>query len=540
MKGLRSILKKSAVSAGLSLAMVAVAPSQEPPATLTGSEARALVDSVRGLQVQVQQLSAMLRAVEADEARSRAESRELREQLTQTRAQLATLQSSFEAARRAPAASAAATVASTSSPSPAAPQLVTAKEIGRLGERLSQVEENQQLHGAQIADEYQTKIESGSKYRVRLSGVALLNLFANRGSTDNLDVPTLALPPRPLDSSGNIGATVRQSSLGLEVFGPEFVGARTRGDVQFDFFGGFPPNENGVTEGLVRMRVATVHFDWPDTSIVAGQDAPFFSPNSPTSLATLAYPALAYSGNLWGWIPQVRIERRISVSESSSLLVQGGVLDPLTGEPSYSPFYRTAGAGERSGQPAYATRIAWSSTASGRPVTLGAGAYYSRQDWGFGRAVDAWAGTADWRVPLGRYVQWSGELYQGRGIGGFGAAAGRSVLWNGRLTDPATRVVGLNTAGGWSQLKLSANERLEFNAAFGEDVPRDYDLQEFPGGGSYLNSPIGRSQSGFFNTIYHARSNLLLSLEYRRLWTAQVNAPRNTADQVNGAIGVLF
>ena len=43
-----------------------------------------------------------------------------------------------------------------------------------------------------INDQYQTKVESGSKYRLRLSGLVLLNLFENRGTVDNLDFPELA------------------------------------------------------------------------------------------------------------------------------------------------------------------------------------------------------------------------------------------------------------------------------------------------------------------------------------------------------------
>ena len=170
---------------------------------------------------------------------------------------------------------------------------------------------------------------------------------------------------------------MRQSLLGLEVFGPTLGRAKTRGDIQFDFFGGFPATLDGVTAGLVRLRTATVHFDWARTSIVAGQDTPFFSPLSPTSLASLAYPAFSYSGNLWTWTPQLRVERRLALSGDSSLLVQGGILDSLTGQPPYDQSYRSPQAGERSGQPAYATRLAWTRTAFGRPLTVGASGYYA-------------------------------------------------------------------------------------------------------------------------------------------------------------------
>ena len=54
----------------------------------------------------------------------------------------------------------------------------------------------------------------------------------------------------------------------------------------------------------MRLRTATMRMDWENTAVVAGQDGLFFSPNSPTSFATLAQPALTNAGNLWSWVPR--------------------------------------------------------------------------------------------------------------------------------------------------------------------------------------------------------------------------------------------
>ena len=42
-------------------------------------------------------------------------------------------------------------------------------------------------------------------------------------------------------------------------------------------------------------------------------------------------------------------------------------------------------------------------------MTIGAGGYYSRQNWGFTRRVDGWAGTADLSLPLGNAVEFDAE-----------------------------------------------------------------------------------------------------------------------------------
>ena len=550
-------LRGAALVATVYLAATAAGVPQEDPPKTTVLQTGSVRDALQGLESQVRELNAALLEMQAQVTRSRAEAQELRKDLEAARGQLASFKSELEESRGPVAPRPGASVPGAATGATATPnrevdsvagageaaqsaEVPLGPQVAELGERVANLEEDQQLLGAKVVDQYQTKVESGSKYRVRLSGIALLNVFGTRGSVDNLDLPTLARPKGPLDSRGSFGATVRQSLLGLEVFGPTLGRAKTRGDIQFDFFGGFPETLDGVTAGLVRLRTATVHLDWARTSIVAGQDTPFFSPLSPTSLASLAYPALSYSGNLWTWTPQLRVERRLALSDDSSILVQGGILDSLTGQPPYDQSYRSPQAGERSGQPAYATRLAWTRTAFGRPLTVGAAGYYARQNWGFGRAVDAWAAATDWDLPLSRWFSLTAELYRGRAIGGLGAAGGRSALFSGPLSDPVTSVLGLNSAGGWTQLKFKPAERLEFNGAFGEDYPFASDLGRFSQSQSYIDAALGRNQSAFVNGIYHLRSNLLFSLEYRRLWTSEVYVTRSTADHVNVGLGILF
>ena len=448
-------------------------------------------DSIQELQTQIQEL--------------RQESLEMRQQIEALRQELNSLRSP-----------------QTESPQPAAPNL----------------QEEQQLLNAKIEDQAQTKVESGSKYRMRLSGLGLMNTFSVRGAVDNLDLPLVAVARRSGDSNGAFGATIRQSRINLEVFGPEWKGMKTSGDISFDFYGGFPYTSDAVSSPLPRLRTATLKLDSDRTSIVAGQDVPFFSPRSPTSLASSAYPALSYSGNIWTWTPQVRVERRFALSENDRFSVQGGVLDPFTGELA-SDYNRISTAGERSGLPAFATRLGWARTNGDRDAGAGIGAYYSRQNWGFNRTVDAWVATADWDFPLQKWISLSGEFYRGRSIGGLGGGANGSVLFLGSPAVPASNVIPLNSIGGWSQLKYKPLEKLEFNVAYGEDQPFR------PNGRGLMSSqsvygPPARNASGFANVIFTARSNLLFSLEYRRLWTTPFYYPRNTAGYISLSSGIAF
>jgi len=491
----------------------------EEPQKLDLAAAGALLQQ---LQAQVQELHARVQDLKAQQVSEKEESAELRKELEATKSQLAALAAPVNMIPQGQAVPGPGVTAATTE------------------ERIAKLEENQQLADSKIAEQSQTKVESGSKYRVRLSGMILFNMFEDRGIVDNLDFPQLAEQPGILSSNGSFGAALRQSQIGVQAFGPTIGGARTSADIQFDFAGGVPETPNGVAFGIMRLRTGTIRLDWANTSIVAGQDSLFFAPLSPTSIATVAIPALAYSGNLWSWTPQVRVEHKFTVSESSTVLLQGGILDSLSGDTPLSGNYRYPSWGESSGQPAYAARVAWLRNVNGQKLTLGAGGYYGRQEWGYSRGVDSWAGTVDASVPLGKWLEFSGEFYRGRSIGGLGGAIGQSGIWSGSLLDPATQVYGLDALGGWAQLKYKATTKLQFNAVFGQDNPYAGDLRENGGNTTYYPVPLSKNQSGLVNFIYQPRSDIVFSMEYRRLRTFALDHGANSANLFNLSVGYIF
>jgi hypothetical protein len=265
----------------------------------------------------------------------------------------------------------------------------------------------------------------------------------------------------------------------------------------------------------------------------------FFAPLVPTSLATIAIPALSYSGNLWQWTPQIRVEHRVALSDDSSLLLQAGILDSLTGDYP-DPEDRVPSEGEQSGQPAYAARVAWSHHMMGRDLTVGLGGYYGRQNWGFGRGVDGWTGTMDVTVPLGKYFDFTGEFYRGRGVGGFGGGVGQSVVLSGPEMDPGTTIRGLNSLGGWVQVKYKPRANFEINLALGDDNPFAGQLRNFPATEAYYGALLSRNFTPFVNFIYHVRSNVLFSAEYRRLQTYNLDSNTDTANQIGLSVGYIF
>jgi hypothetical protein len=499
---------------------------------------RALTETVRELQAQVQalhsQLSELRAKVQGTGTDAPAPGTE-REPIASSRAAVPTHgvgdpYTVFPAGEQSVLGSANANAAQASAPANEA-----------LEGRVSKLEDDQQLVDAKLTDQNQTKVESGSKYRVRLSGIILINLFENRGTVDNADFPAIATASSPFESPSSFGGSLRQSQIRLQVFGPEMWGAQTSADINSDFAGGFPNAPNGAVMGLPRLRTGTIRLDWANTSIVAGQDSLFFSPLQPTSLASVATPPLSYSGNLWAWTPQVRIEHRIGLSETSHLLLEGGILDSLTGDLPNSQFYRYPSWGEQSGQPAYAGRIAWSRRAFGQNITLGEGAYYGRQFWALARHVNGWAATTDLTMPLGPRFSLTGAFYRGSGLGGFGGGIGQDMVLSGSFVDPATVIQGVDSMGGWAQLKFKPSAKFEINGAFGQDNPFASQLRMFATTtpAIYGGELLGRNRSTFVNFIYQPKSDILMSIEYLRLRTFALD-DSFSANHINLNLGYIF
>jgi hypothetical protein len=538
----RNLVFKFCVSASVLFLGAALARGQDvptPPPSSQGESAadvRALANSVRELQAQLLALNSQLGDLRAEEERDRTETRELRAELDHTNG-TNSLASGPNASDPPASSSTSLMLSSSQSTSPSvdgSPQGATIEQ------RIAKLEEDQQLTDAKTIEQSQTKVESGSKYRVRLSGIALLTMYENRGTVDEQDVPEFATQPTPFDSAGAFGGSLRQSQIGIEAFGPDIAGAHTSADLKFDFAGGFPNASNGVSFGIMRLRTGVIRLDWANTSIVAGQDNLFFSPLTPTSLASLAIPAFSYAGNLWNWTPQVRVEHRIDLPDRSSLILQAGILDSLSGDDPQSEYARLPTWGEESGQPAYAARVAWSIPVFGQDLTIGAGGYYGRQYLGFEHNVDGWAGMADLTLPLGKLFQFTGEFYRGRAVGGLNGAIGQDVLFSSFPESSSTIVQGLNSMGGWAQLKFKPKSTFEINGAFGDDNPFASQLRRFPASQLFYGSLLSKNLSPSVNFIYQVRSDVLFSVEYRYLHTFVLDNGSQSANHVSLSLGYLF
>jgi hypothetical protein len=472
------------------------------------------------LEKKLETISSDLAITHQQLEQSQREMEQLREELVQIKKQLALSQSVPSDSNAADAVDAAKTAAAT----------------------IEDLKEQQQTAEAQIKLHDQTKVESSSKYPLRVTGLILFNSFVNRGIVDNIDLPEAALSNQNnTTTNGSAGATFRQTILGLQGSGPRIAGARTSAHVDLDFFGGVAYSSYATSAGTVRMRTASINLDWANDSIQLGMVAPLISPLSPTSYATIAEPGMAGAGNLWTWAPQLRFAHQIPLQSGQRFQFEFGLWDPPTAGYSTNELFRVASPGEASKQPAYESRISFGTFAGEHPFQIGLSGYYSRQSYPGNQSVDSWAGTADWRVPLKSHLEISGEAYRGRALGGLGGGAYKDVLFG--LYTPTGRYSysGLDAVGGWTQLKARFSQSLEFNSSFGLDNAYAGDFHQFVFPPSTTATQLrARNNMVFANVIFRPKTYLILSPEYRRIWTWPIYGAVSTADIFTLSAGYQF
>jgi hypothetical protein len=110
----------------------------------------------------------------------------------------------------------------------------------------------------------------------------------------------------------------------------------------------------------------------------------------------------------------------------------------------------------------------------------------------------------------------------------------------GSFGTQAATIKGLDSMGGWAQLKFKPRANLEINGAIGLDNPFASELRRYNPNPTYKNAPYSRNLSPLVNFIYQIRSDVLFSTEYRRLQTSLLDLGSNNANHLNFSLGYIF
>jgi hypothetical protein len=466
------------------------------------------------MQSKVDRLAAIVVQVESELESSQRQIQQLRQQIAELQADLST-------------------------PGMASAQKPSEQEgedtVARLSAAVGALREQEDLQQSEIAIHEQTKVESESKFPVKLTGLILMNFFSNSAGVDVIQSPTVAT-----NGGGTAGLSLRQSVFGLDARGPHVFGGTSAADVRVDFFGGLGQSGYTNTDGIPRLRTAHAEVSWDSARAFAEMDRPIVNPNAPTSLTAVAQPALAWSGNLWNWVPQVGAEAALLKNSGSRFTIEGAIADipdPVTpGATNATP--PVGSLVEQSRWPASEARLGYARGDRTTGLQVGAGGYFSPHSEGNDFHFDAWAATIDYRVPLIARLEASGSLYRGSALGGLGGGAFKDYLYKSEGAYYSTRP--LDDVGGWTQLKARAGERLEFNAAYGIDNAFAGEIRPYINTGSSAYQSLARNSTVFGNVIFSPTAYTLFSMEYRRIDSSPAVGLHSVTDVYGVATGYRF
>jgi len=302
--------------------------------------------------------------------------------------------------------------------------------------------------------------------RTQVHGLVLVNAFVNSSAVNNSDVPQFVLPPPAPGGppASAAGATVRQSRVRAQASVPEFAGGSLIAELDVDFFGGQQPSTGGRTFPLVRLRRAFAEFTRGRWGVFVGQESPPIAEVNPSSLASIGVPEFAGAGNLWLWIPQVRVGVDVATIGATRLGLEVAALAPTSGD-AQTAFFTQPDIAERSSRPYLQGRVRarWGSGDGQGEVNVG-----GHLGWlalGADRRVTSRAAAITVWTPLAPRLELRAEAYTGRALAGLG---GGGIGQNFGLDSTA-----VTTTGGWVQLNIKPTAAWEIGAGAALDDPDD-------------------------------------------------------------------
>lgn len=383
--------------------------------------------------------------------------------------------------------------------------------------RLRRLEASVETLERQVAEQSESGVKSATGARILVSGRVTVNSFRNSRRVNNVDNPQFVLPDPASGIGGRGGGmSVRQSRLSIAVSGGSALGSSTSADIDLDFYGGQVPASGGRHFPLIRLRTARGIASWNRAELMIGQESPLISGLNPETPAAIGTPGFATAGNLWLWLPQVRVTAYSS--ERKRFGIQGALLAPTSGDPNgfHDTDYDLA---ERSSRPfAQARAFARFGGDDAATSEVGCGVH---QGWIVPDAdTETSAALAcDVMLRYGERVDVRGEFFTGRALRGLGGGA---IGQN--FAGTANDVV--ETTGGWAQVNAALTQTLRIGAGCGADHPQ-------------------AAPTRFRNDACAAHATLeplgafFVGAEYRRIRTEYASG-RYTNDHVTLALGWGF
>ena len=370
-------------------------------------------------------------------------------------------------------------------------------------------DERLDIQQARIDEQAQTKVEASQKFPIHLTGMALFNAFLNSKQSGGSDYPIVAAPT----GAGHDGATVRQSIIGLELSGPPSIwGGKAHASIYMDFFA-------GASNSAMRVRTASVGVDWKTRSITAGLEKPIFNPREPSSLAQVGISPLTGAGNLWLWLPQVRVEQELRFGTHTGLRMQLGAVQTRE----IGPYEGTVT--PEAARPAVEGRFNFHHSFDDNRRLEFATGFHTSTTHAAGKSIPSNLYSFDWFYNPWKSLEFTGVFYSGQNVAhlGSGTRQGYAIYRNSAAA--------VQSVGGWGQITLHTLPRLDFHLFTGQVDDANHNLGR---------DSIGKNLLFGGNAYFRVAPNVLVGVETTQLRTMYIGQGVRINNHYDLALAYLF
>ena len=301
--------------------------------------------------------------------------------------------------------------------------------------------------------------------------------------------------PNSGDAIPTTNITAKQSRFGMNIIKGDITGK-----VEIDFYGS-PSVEN---KGRLMLRKAYAEAKFANFTIRAGQDSDVISPLVPS---TINYPVAWWAGNIGYRRPMLKLfGSQNSINWTIALARNiGGDLN---------------GNGINDGSagilPEVQGRLGFTLLEN---YTIGLSGHFAQLDTlGEDGKYKSWSANLDLNLKITSKIILSGEVFVGSNIAGMlGGIANASTF------------DGIDTQGGWINLKIKPNSKHSLSVGFSMDDPCDCDLND---GARSKNTMV------FANVYHDILEGFLIGFEISN-WTTEYKN-MDTASALRGQLAFLY
>lgn len=342
-----------------------------------------------------------------------------------------------------------------------------------------------------------------------------LDASLDSAKTDNGNYAFVVLQYAGEEADDEFNMTANQTRLGMKFDAADGERFPVSGLVEVDFYGGGFENKANPM-----LRQAYLEIRFPAFDVLAGQTADLISPLNPT---TLNYIVLWKSGNVGYRRPQVRVTRKLDLTDCSKFIIAASANRNMGRDED----------GEDMGQPSWQGRVGYSQKLFGdRSLTIGVSGLYGKESDADDCEFESSAIVVDATVPLGERATLTGEYFRGKNLRVYLGGVGQGIAVQPPYESLRSRaeMAEIEASGWWGQLTVQLAEDIAVNVGAGWDDPA---LPAWAGA-----DLIEKNTTYYGNVIWSATPSSYIGFEYAKMETEYAGTGDDTAAYENTRVQI--